>query len=92
MLCADGTVYVCGENHTAALCADGTIYGCGNNGNGQLGLNDKTNRSAWTRSPLPDGVALYLWRMVCGCNGAPVSSAQTLPVWEFLANQTQGLH
>jgi len=35
----------CGANHTAVLLADGTVRTFGGNGNGQLGVNDATNRS-----------------------------------------------
>ena len=34
----------CGSNYTVLLNTDGTVYATGYNFNGQLGLNDKTNR------------------------------------------------
>ena len=39
----------CGYIHTMVLMMDGTIWGTGNNGNGQLGLNDTTNRYTLTQ-------------------------------------------
>ena len=38
-----------GGNHTLVLLNDGTVYATGANGNGQLGLNDTTNRSTFTK-------------------------------------------
>jgi alpha-tubulin suppressor-like RCC1 family protein len=39
----------CGEDHTIVLMTDGTIWGTGRNGDGQLGLNDTTNRQILTQ-------------------------------------------
>ena len=42
------TAIACGGTHSLFLTNDGKVYGCGRNANGELGLNDTTNRSVPT--------------------------------------------
>lgn len=39
----------CGDNHTFVLKNDGTVWACGYNGAGQLGLNNNTTKSTFTK-------------------------------------------
>ena len=39
----------CGRYHTFILKNDGSVWSCGYNNNGELGLNDKTNRLTFTK-------------------------------------------
>ena len=41
----------CGYNNTVIVKEDGTLWATGNNGNGQLGLNDTTDRLVYTQVP-----------------------------------------
>jgi alpha-tubulin suppressor-like RCC1 family protein len=40
---------VCGGNHTFIIKNDGSVYACGDNAEGQLGLNNTTDRKSFTK-------------------------------------------
>ena len=41
---------ICGEDTSFIIKNDGSVWACGYNSNGQLGLNDKTNRNTFTKT------------------------------------------
>ena len=43
----------CGGNHTFLRTAAGEVYGAGRNAEGQLGLNDTTNRQVFVGVTIP---------------------------------------
>jgi alpha-tubulin suppressor-like RCC1 family protein len=52
------TAISAGGNHSLALDSDGKVYATGGNYNGQLGLGDYDNRSAFTPVTFPEGVII----------------------------------
>ena len=55
---------LCGDNNTFMLKNDGTVWSCGYNAQGQLGLNDYTNRNTFTQ--VTENVS-DVKEILCGC-------------------------